>query len=123
MADTQETPDECWSLDEENFSFDSLEDLIACNDHLGAGDEVYRGTKRHEDPGGWVDADDVIENLSCRASDEAGEYADDYPDISEDAKDELQAFLEWWARRHAQPTFYTVENVTPYTLTEEDLAQ
>lgn len=121
MADTQDTLDECWSLDGEHFQYDSIEDLIDCNDHLGAGDEVYRGEQVYTDPAIWVDADDVIENLSCRASDVAGEYADDYPDISEEAKAELQTLLEEWARKHAQPSFYLVKKVTEYTLTEEDL--
>lgn len=120
-ADT-EVSDECWSADGSDFRYGSLADLLDCNDHLEVGDIVERGERSYTDPAEWVDADDVIENLACRGGDEGGEWAEDYPDITKQAKAELQDFLDQWARKYAKPTFYGVRNVTEYTLTAEDLA-
>lgn len=114
--------DECWSVDGSDFRYQSLDDLLDSNDQLEVGNEVEHGEKVHRDPGEWVEADDVIENLSCRGGDEGGEWADDYPDIPPAAKLELQDFLEEWARKYAQPGFYSVRNVKKYTITAEDLA-
>jgi hypothetical protein len=111
---------ECWSVDGSDFRYQTLGDLLDSNDHLEKGCIVMVGNQVACDPADWVDADDVIENLACRGSDEGGEWADDYPDVSPEAKAELQTYLEAWARKHAPASFYTVTNVREYVLTYED---
>jgi hypothetical protein len=120
MADAT---DECWSRDEEQFSYDTLGELLDNHDDLDVGDTVYTGVAETPDPAEWVDADDIIEQLACRAGDDCGEFADDYPDVSKEAKLELQRLLESWARKHCTPTWYMVKNVREHEITAEDLAE
>jgi hypothetical protein len=113
---------EYWSRDEENYSYDSLDELLATHDDLVEGDTVYVGKGDTPDPGSWVDADDILENLSCRAGDDCGEFADDYPDVTKEAKEELQTLLEAWARKYCTPTFYMIKEQREYEITAEDVA-
>jgi hypothetical protein len=113
---------ECWSTDEETFNYDTLGELLDCNDELTAGSVVYMGHAADHDPTAWFSADHVIGALGEAAYDEAGEHAQDYPDVSEEAKAELQTLLDAWVTKYCTPTFYRVENVREYVLTEEDVA-
>ena len=119
MAD--DIPNECWSRDEEHFSYETLGELLDCNDDLQVGDTVYTGNGVTPDPAEWVDADDVIEQLACRAYDECGEFAETYPEVSKEATAELQTLLETWARKYCTPTWYMVKNVREHEITFEDI--
>jgi len=124
LTSTEQVNDpEYWSRDEENYSYDSLDELLATHDDLAEGDTVHFGKGETPDAGSWVDADDIIENLACRAGDDCGEFADDYPDVSKEAKEELQALLEAWARKHCTPTFYMIKDPQPYEITADDIAR
>lgn len=112
----------CWSADEETFNDDNLEDLLSSNDHLKAGDTVWFGQAQHPDPGSYIDASDVIEMIGERGYDDGGDFADDYPQVSDEAKAELDASLKVWATQHCQPSFYLIKNIQPYVLTEDDIA-
>lgn len=112
--------EECWSLDGEDYRYDTLGELLDCNE-LSAGDVVHVGERAPHDPADWVDAEDVIENLACRGSDVGGEWADNYPEVSKEAKAALQTLLETWAREHAQPNFYGIRNAREYVITAEDV--
>lgn len=115
------TADQRWSRDGESYNYDSLGELLDCNDDTQEGDVVHVGTAVVPDPAQWVDADDIIENLSCRADDTCGEFAEDYPEVSKEAKAELQDVLEAWARKHCTPTFYTIEDDSEYIVTADDV--
>ena len=117
-----DTTGEYWSHDGERFSYDTLGELLDCNE-LQVGDTVYTGDGETPDPAGWVDADDIIEQLACRAYDDCGEVAEDYPEVSKEAKAELESLLEAWVRKHCTPTFYMIKDVQEYVITAEDLAQ
>lgn len=119
MADTI---DEYWSRDEEVFTYANLGELLDAHDDIEVGDTVFHGTSVTPDPGEWVSADDVIEQLACRASDECGEFAEDYPEVTKEAKAELEELLAAWAHKHCMPTFYTITGVREYKITAEDLA-
>ena len=118
-------PAECWSDDvNEDFNYDSLADLLDSNHELAVGDTVYVADAVIPDPATYIDADDILEQMGERASDECGEYAEDYPDVTDEAKQSLEAFLKGWARKHCTPTnFYTVSKVREYILTAGDLEQ
>ena len=118
----EESADEYWSRDGQTFNYDNLGELLDCNDDVQEGDVVHVGIGVTPDPAEWVDADDVIEQLSCRASDGCGEISDDYPDVTKEAKAELQDVLEAWARKHCTPTFYMIEDAREYIVTAEDVA-
>lgn len=136
-------PREKWSLDgkDGNWNYDTLAELILdCYGHDGdgdghpasgtpglyEGDTIYRGIACFDDPVRFLpEAHDVLDYMADATSDsEASEYADNYPDVDDDARAALEVALEplkAWARKHCQPDFFTVRNVTPYILTEEDV--
>jgi len=106
----------CWSVDKEDFNSITLGDLLDDNDELRAGDTVYVGDATIPKTSHLCDAGDVIDTMRDRASDIGGEYAEDYPNVSNEAEAELNKFLSEWIGKHAHPTFYTVSNVRPYIL-------
>lgn len=118
-------PEEVWSYTEDfKIHFPSLKALLADYadvDHppsVGGSDTVYRGEWVTPDPAKYViKVEDVLEHMCCQASDEV-EDMDHYPDVTEEATDELKALLEAWARKHAQPDFRIVTNITPHRLSE-----
>lgn len=75
----------------------------------GAPFEIACGTS--PSPSEMVDADDVIERMGDAACDVAREAAEEYPDVSDEARAELQALLEAWAEKHALVNFWVAEEV------------
>lgn len=109
-----------YSRNEEYFGYDNLYDLLS-DEELAPGNTVYRGIVMPIDIKNLIDADDVIETIGERAWDQAGEVAEDYPDVSADARNELNCLLQGWIKKHCMPTFYTVQNAEQYEITEEDV--
>ena len=142
-----ETPatGEKWSLNGANGSwdYDSLTELLKDNyGHDSDGDghpasfrpglyeggTVYRGTECKDDPATFLpDQDDLLEHMAERAYDsDAGEWVDNYPTLDIEAKTELERALQplkAWARKHCQPEFFTIKNITPYIVTAEDVSR
>lgn len=117
-----DAPDECWSGDGEDFNYQTLGDLLDTHgDTLEPGSVVYVGEAHHPSARVLCDADSVIEGIGERAYDIGGEYAEDFPGVSQEARDELQALLEAWLDKHASVTFYEVKNVREYVITANDL--
>lgn len=73
------------------------------------------------------DASDVIERIYENACEsDAGEWVNAYPDLSKAAEAELQIALtplKAWARKHCQPDFFTIKDITPYIVTYEDVSR
>lgn len=111
---------ECWSTDEETYNYDTLGELLSCNE-LVAGDIVHVGHAVPHDPTEWLSADWVIDAIGDAANDAAGEHAEGYPDVTPEAKAELQALLAAWVTKHCTPSFYGVEGSREYVLTDEDV--
>lgn len=113
-----------WSHDNETFNCTDLGELLdqmVCDEELQAGRVVYYG-EPVEPRRIWVDADSVIEDIENRAYDDGGEHTEDFPNVSPEAKAELDAFLKEWQETHCKPTWWAVRNVKEYTLTTEDIA-
>lgn len=113
-----------------DWNHDSLADLIRENtEHDGTcaiqvGTIVWRGLKKFDDPADFVPgADDIINTMANNAaSSDGGEFADDYPNVTEEAQAELNEYLIAWARKHAPVTgFYGVVDIELYTVTSDDL--
>lgn len=110
-----------WSADGETYNYDSLSELLDCNDDIEAGRVVYFGEASR--PGTtWIDADDVIEMIGERAYDVGGESAECFPEVSPEAIVELSQLLVVWQAKHCQPTFWTIPNSQQYVVTEADMA-
>jgi len=116
------SPTECWSVNEEGFSYDSLAELLDNHPELVAGSRVFVGEAAHPALNRLIDSDDVIDQMSDRADDIAGEYADGYPDVSAEDKAELDTLLAAWIAKSCPPTFYEVKNVRVYIITEQDIS-
>lgn len=116
-------PKEAWSADEEFFNYDSLGELLDTHrDDLEVGQNVFVGDAVPADAGGFFDADDLLDRLGEVAYDNHGECAEDWPDkVPLEAKKEFDDFLAAWIAKHCPARFYSIENVRPYVLTEEDL--
>jgi hypothetical protein len=120
-------PDEpvmqCWSLDESEFRYDSLGDLLDSNaGELQPGSVVYVGDQEPPDTATFFDADDLNERLSEVAYDTHGECAEDWPGkLSDAAETEFNTFLAAWIAKHCPAPFYGVTNIRPYTITVDDL--
>ncbi|MDN7441162.1 hypothetical protein QZM64_18555 [Burkholderia cepacia] len=110
-----------WSRNNEDFTCDELAELLDMNDDLAVGDVVFIGEAAPINPKHLCDADDVIDMIGERAYDEVGEYADCYPDVTPEARAELDALLAGWIEKHAKPTFYSVINVREHIITAEDM--
>jgi hypothetical protein len=114
---------ECWSVDVETFRSESLGDLIDRHSgELEVGQTVYVGQSVRPDPARYVDADTVIEQMGELAYDDCSESAEDFPDVTKEARQELEDLLKAWATKHCTVTFWQVLNVREYVLTAEDLA-
>ena len=105
-----------------------LAEVLKRNDHLLVGSTVFRGEMRYPDPADYVpDVDDVLIHMQEEAEgSDCGEWVEDYPEPSDEAKAELKALLEpikAWARLHCRPDFGLVENVQEHVLTQEDIDQ
>ena len=121
-APTQAAPEECWSVNEEEFNYSSLGDLLDSNDDLEVGTIVWRGEGRVPAASRLIDADDVLMTMGEHASDIVGEFADGYPAATPVARAELDLMLGNWIEKWCPPSFYEVVSVKPYTLSAADLA-
>lgn len=70
----------------------------------------------------WMpDAKDIETMLWDAAYSEVGEAAEDFPDLSPEALEELSKFLDAWATKHVQATFWissgTPTRIAPRTQT------
>lgn len=103
-----------------NFQHDSLGDLLDYDDSIEVGQTVWFGEAVAPDTD-WISADTVLDWINDAAYDVGGEHAEDFPRVSDEAKAELSKFLRDWQAKHCKPTFWTVRNVKPYTVTAEDM--
>jgi hypothetical protein len=111
---------ECWSHNEEDFSAQSLSELIDTHE-LQPGATVWVGEAVHPEPSSLFSTDWLIENMGEAAYDIAGEHGgEDYPNVSDEQVAELEALVVGWITKCAPPTFWTVKNVRPYVLTAGD---
>lgn len=113
-----------WSIDEETFNHDSLEEAIEAildNDDAPVGRTVWRGMGCRPDAAQFFDADQVIDYASERAGDEFGEWSDDFPHVTKEAKAELDDLLAAWARKHCEVRFYRIKDIEPYVITAADM--
>ena len=111
-----------WSADAESFCHQSLQDLLDSDDRIVEGSTVWCGDADRPGASELIDASDIIELLATRALDVGGEWAEDYPDVTNEAKSELEALLWGWIEKHCEPEFWSVSAVEQYTVTAADIA-
>lgn len=110
--------EQCYSDDGEYYH----SDICSAIYDKEVGDVIYIGETVHPCASEFVpDADWVLGHMGEQAYDNLGECAEDWPDVSKEAEQELEAFLKDWAVRHCKVSFYKVTNEREYVLTAEDV--
>jgi hypothetical protein len=119
-----------WSVDEETYrdQCDSIEEAVAAAlDHHGGleiGTTISVGEIISVDASQLVDADSVIESMSCQAYDIAGEPSEDYlAGATKEQKDELESLIAAWADRVEKPAFWQIGTIFVHTVTAQDLVK
>ena len=124
----QAVPEYSYALNthSEGWSDDPLPSFVADNE-LAVGALIGRGVVSRPAAGDFVpDADDIINDMANRAGDEHSEFCDGFPDVSDEARAELEVALDAlkaWANKHCGVTFYQVERIESYRVTAEDRAE
>lgn len=121
----------CYSLNNEDYSsgtFDSIQSALsagqkAANESIADGEIVnviyVAKAKQQHNCSFFPDGSDIIEHMALQADDVGGDWANDYPDVSEEAEQELttelHALLEKWCEKHGvSPSFYMVSDPIAY---------
>lgn len=109
-------------VDAEMFRCESLGELDDETDGgLQVGHVITRGTQKSATADDLIDTGAIIDGMSERAWDFAGEAADLGVDVSDDGSAELKALLRVWFDKHVKTSFYAVTNQEKYTITQEDV--
>lgn len=114
--------DTYWSIDGEDFSFDSLVAAMDCMHPPKVGTVVYFGEASRPDHHTFICADDVIDAMQAQASDVGGEHADDYASVSDAEKKELEDLLHEWQDKHCTADFWSISDSKEYRITQSDIA-
>lgn len=122
---TEEEPEKCYSLDEENFhDFGDFMDMLD-EDQCKPGFLVFEGdsvrhTASHYACGAVAD---MFERMGEQAFDEAGEHIGDWPDhaVKGERLAELERLIFDWLDANVKVHFYTVKNVRQIALTADML--
>lgn len=111
-----------WSTSGDNYSHLEKRDALETAFHAGfkVGGKIFFGDASKPDPANFVSADRLIEDIGNNAYDNHGEFAEDYPDVKPQAKQELEDFLNQWVRKYCEPDFWGVDNCQDYIITAED---
>lgn len=119
----------CYGKDEENCQGD-----ITCETHEEAVLEAIREVGAEVGGSVWVgetrvyvphlSGSCILEDLGNAASDEIGEAADDWPNVSKEEEEELEVelnkVLDVWLDKHKnRPHFYYIDDYQPIEVTEE----
>ena len=115
-----------YSIDDESYNFENLGDLFDALDEDGCLEvgaayfeaNCRRMTAQDVVPVGWL-----LDAIGERMHDEVGEAAADFPNVSQQAKDELQKLLSDWIEKHDNPGSYwtIVGKARRKVVTEDDL--
>ena len=116
-----------YSVDEENFIFDDINealDRLDCDGYLEEGATLYEGDAIQRTPSEYFRLDSMLEDMGERASDEAGEWADTFPDLSHAKRAELQTLIANWIDANVDVNFWSIKGkVREITVTAEMISE
>lgn len=113
--------DKCYSTDEEVYQYETLGEAMDAIDGdfgLEDGQIIYEGDAVRRTPSHYFRMDHLLDNMSERANDEGGEWADGFPSLTKEKHDELDALIKGWLDANLTVGFYTVENVKRIEITQ-----
>lgn len=102
---------------------EALADMLD-DDALEVGSTFLTGIKRKPSPTLFImDADEILENYDQRIDDTyPGDFSNDNTgsdDVSSEAKAELNNFLEAWAEKYLNVTFWEIDHDEEISVTQE----
>lgn len=121
----------CYSLNGEDYTsgtFESVEATLAAGQkeakaQIADGENVdfiyVAKAEQQHNYSFFPDGSDIIEHMADQADSVGGDYANNYPDVSDEAETELttelHALLEKWCEKHGvSPSFYQVSEPVIY---------
>lgn len=114
-----------YSTDEENFNFESVEEALDSMDDPQPGDVIYEGDVVQRPASHYLPKIEwLLEAMSEKAWDAAGEHADDWPGrgMTNEGCNAIEAGLKALVDQHVKVNFWTVANVRRIEVTAELLA-
>ncbi|MDR1904854.1 MAG: hypothetical protein LBQ88_21550 [Treponema sp.] len=120
-----------FSFDGENYNIRNRKDLIdglMClyntqNKSELIGKEYFEGYSVKPSVRDFVDVDNIIYSISENAYENYGEYADDWPYLTREAKDKLEDMIVKFLEEKSPVTFYGIKNSAAKKITAEDLEE
>lgn len=112
--ETKDKPDYVYgvSQNEERFegAYKSREEAVDEGRSIFPGEAFLLGWGYKPDPAQFIPSTDwVLESMAESALDEAGEAAEEWPDITDEAEKELNELLKAWARKNCPVDFWIGE--------------
>lgn len=120
------TTEKSYSLDEETYlELDDVIDRLRDDDLLVPGTVIYEGEQVQKTASGYLHGvvDTITEQLADSAWEEAGEFAEDWPELPLDKRLELEELIGKWLDANVPVHFWTVRNVKRIELTAEWIAE
>ena len=117
----------CYSLNDEDFNFDSMSDLIDSCDDPKVGDTYWEAdcrTMQSTDVINSYTVDSLLENMDERIYEDVGEvYDNECSYVTDEAKTELRNLMEAWAEKHINLSRYwkIIGKSRECKFTEDDL--
>lgn len=111
-----------YSRDGERYNTNDLDELIdECG--LVAGDVVFVGRQRQPSASDYTGgaADIVIDAMGELAWEDGGEFAEDFPAVTDEAKAKLGKLIDDWSVEHCKVGFFLVDKPCEYVLTQADI--
>jgi hypothetical protein len=113
-----------YSIDEENYIYDSIGEVVDALHELGdldEGHEYWSGHKTQRKPSDYFSMSNLLEDMSCRAWDECGEYSDGFPDCAPIEQDVLEDLIDELLNQYINVDFYTVIDIKLHKITYADI--
>lgn len=114
---------DCFSIDGERYlTGDKKEAMQWLIDEkkLIVGNSYFLGKSKPPLPSSLFDVEDMLYQMQERAYD-ITEYAEDFPDLSEEKRKELETLVSKWLDENIEVNFFEVEDITQFKITEEDI--
>jgi hypothetical protein len=118
--------DKTYSINEEQYyDLSDVLDMLQDDDRLVPGTIIYEGEQVQRSASDYLHspADTIMEQLADAAWDEAGEFAEGWPELPADKKQELGDLIGKWLDANLPVHFWTVRNVRKLELTAEWIAE
>jgi hypothetical protein len=116
----QEKNELAYSCEGDDSCVCDLQELIDTHE-LNIGDTYTQHDLVRNSASYYFSIDDLLEQMSGSANEDAGEHAEGFPDLSDNEKSELNAIISNWLDQRVSVNFFAVINPKECTVTAEYL--